>query len=385
MATAYSEEVNPGGTGYNRIRLRVEYSGTSATCYIEFRRTSSWSATWGDDGASITFNGQTVSAPYWYTGTVDSTWRTIDSASGFTVPLSGGTFSWHFNNPIQGSVLDCGGTITIASQVTPPSGLSISNITATSDSVSATVSVTAWNGGSSATRFRTLSLCTGQSVSQRKYQRVYGDSTSSTITIDNNTVDSEGNAFTITPNTTYYVTMYASNGDASTGNTSFTQVTTLPAPSAKLYGSVNNQAKRIQKLYGAGTGVLSSCVLTVVSDSANMITGFNAATFVSKLCSAHPEYATEGYLDGKRLRLIMYRDGSTPEVQLFLAEGTVSKAMLANRSSGTEEYGFTVDSSAAYQSVAYVSITSKEFTQVAREIKKLYGSVNGVAKLIYEG
>ena len=259
MATAYSEEVAIGS--YNRIRLRVEHSGTSASCYIEFRRTSTWTDTWGDDAASITFNGQTVAAPYWYTGTVDGNWRTIDSAAGFTVPIAGGTFSWHFNNPLTGSVLDCGGTITIASQATPPTGLSISNIVAGTDSFTADVSVTGWGtGGSTANSYSELSVCTGQSAAQRKWQIASGRNNTVTITVDNNAPHSTGNAFTITPNTTYYLTMYATNGDAGTGNSVFTQVTTLPASSVKMYGSVNDQAKQIKKMYGSVNGARKKIV-----------------------------------------------------------------------------------------------------------------------------
>lgn len=255
MATAYSEEVNPGGTGYNRIRLRVEYSGTSATCYIEFRRTSTWSDTWADSSATITFNGQTIAAPYSYTGTVDGNWRTIDSAAGFTVPISGGTFSWSFNNPLTGSVLQCSGTITIASQATPPTGLSISNIVVGKDSITAEVSVTGWGvGGTSAGRRKELSVCTAASAAQRKKTMVYEDTLSTVITVDNTSTFTDGAPFTITPGTQYYLTMWANNGDQGTGNSTFIPVTTLPDSSVKMYGSVNNQAKQIKKMYGSVNG-----------------------------------------------------------------------------------------------------------------------------------
>lgn len=250
MATVYSSEVAVGP--YNRIRLRVEYSGTAASCFIEFRRVSSWTDTWADYQATISLNGVTQSAPYSYSGTVSTTWIAIASASGFSIPRSGGTLSWSFSNP-SGGVLGCSGTVDIAS--TQPSGLSLSNIVAGRDSITANVSVSDWGiGGSTATSYLELSVCTGQSVAQRKWAVNSGRTSPATITVDNNATSSAGSPFTITPNTTYYLTMWASNGASSIGNTAFTQVTTLPAPSAKLYGSYNDQTKEVKKLYGSLNG-----------------------------------------------------------------------------------------------------------------------------------
>lgn len=115
MATAYSQDVQIGS--YNIIRLRVEYSGTSAHCYIEFTRNSAWTDTWNDPNASITFNGTTVSAPYYYSGTVTpGTYIQLCDAGGFAVSASGGTYNWSFDNPTSGAVLGCSGTITIPAQ-----------------------------------------------------------------------------------------------------------------------------------------------------------------------------------------------------------------------------------------------------------------------------
>lgn len=133
MATAYSSEVAVGT--YNRIRLRVEYNGTSAHCYIEFRRTQAYSSSWADTQASITFNGATIAAPYSYTGTVGVDWVQLCNASGFSVSTSGGTYSWTFNNPGGSSVLGCSGTIYIPSQASIPSGGYINGVTSYWDNV----------------------------------------------------------------------------------------------------------------------------------------------------------------------------------------------------------------------------------------------------------
>ena len=127
MATAYSPEVAVGT--YNRIRLVCTYSGTSASFDVQFRRTSSYTGSWGDTQANITFNGQTKAADYWYSGTVGTDWVTIRSGvSGFTIPTSGGTFNWTFNNPGGSSVLGCSGTITLSAQGSTPSNGYITDI-----------------------------------------------------------------------------------------------------------------------------------------------------------------------------------------------------------------------------------------------------------------
>lgn len=128
MSTVYSGEVAVGT--YNRIRIKCDYSGTSATLTIQFRRTSAYSTTWSDSIATLTFNGQSKGAAYSYTGTVSTSWVDLRSPiSGYTIPTSGGTFNWVFNNPGGSSVLGCSGNITIPAQGSAPSNGNISNLT----------------------------------------------------------------------------------------------------------------------------------------------------------------------------------------------------------------------------------------------------------------
>ena len=226
MATAYSSEVAVGT--YNRLRLRVEYSGTSATCYMEFRRTSSYTGSWSDSQATITFNGTTKSAPYSYSGTVGTSWVQLCNASGFSVSTSGGTYNWTFNNPGGSSVLGCSGSVTIDAQGTAPSGLSLSNVSSGTDWVKGTVAITDWGGvGDSSTRYKNLSVLktSDKTTSERRYQRTYGNSLSDTITVNNST---EYGTMTIVPNTKYWLWWYATNGtyDVSSPDTSTTTVYT---------------------------------------------------------------------------------------------------------------------------------------------------------------
>lgn len=125
MSTVYSGEVAVGS--WNRIRIKCDYSGTSASLTIQFRRTSSYSTTWSSSSATLTFNGQTKSAAYSYTGTVGTNWVDLRAAiSGYTISASGGTYNWSF---VDNAVLGCSGTITIPAQGSAPSNGNISNLT----------------------------------------------------------------------------------------------------------------------------------------------------------------------------------------------------------------------------------------------------------------
>lgn len=236
MATAYSSEVAVGT--YNRLRLRVEYSGTSATCYMEFRRTSSYTGSWADTQASITFNGTTVSAPYNYSGTVGTSWVQLCNASGFSVSTSGGTYNWTFNNPGGSSVLGCSGSITIDAQGTAPTGLSLSNVTPGTNQIAATVSVTGWGGlGDANTRFREMSVWEYNNVggSNRRIQKATGNTLSSTITVTNSS--QVAGSLTITPNTKYTLTTFASNGTLYVDQSNTTNTATLAtAPTVSVSG-----------------------------------------------------------------------------------------------------------------------------------------------------
>lgn len=116
MSTVYSGEVAVGT--YNRIRIKCDYSGTSATLTIQFRRTQAYTSTWASDYATLTFNGQSQNANYSYSGTVGTSWIDLKSISGYTIPSAGGTFNWSF---VDNAVLGCSGTIAIPAQGSAPS------------------------------------------------------------------------------------------------------------------------------------------------------------------------------------------------------------------------------------------------------------------------
>lgn len=201
MATVYSSEVAIGS--YNRIRIKCDYSGTSASLTIQFRRTSSYSTTWRDTAARLIFNGQDKDANYAYTGTVSTSWVDLrPTISGYTISMSGGTYNWQFTNP-AGGVLACSGTLTIPAQSTVPT----------------TPTTWAFSNGPTTIRatYGTTSFGTAGSGTVYLYG---GTSASPTTQIDSKTTtgNSTFNIFSLTPNTKYY---YRSRAKSSVGWSSY--------------------------------------------------------------------------------------------------------------------------------------------------------------------
>ena len=255
MATVYSNEYT---VGYNMVRVKCDYSGTSATLTVQFKRKSdSYTTTWADSSSTLTFNGSTKSAPYSWTGTATSgSWISLVSVSGYSISVSGGSYSWSFNRGYSSAVLYGSGTITVPAQASAPSGLSLSNVSTTSNTVTGTVSITAWGGGDSSTRYRNLSVMAtnDKTTSARRYQRVYGNTLSSAITVNNST---QYGTMTIQPNTRYWLWWYATNGTLGTGSpdtSTTTIVTTAPELSAKSATTTGTNSIRVNYTTAADGG-----------------------------------------------------------------------------------------------------------------------------------
>lgn len=365
MATAYSDEVAVGS--YNRIRLRVEYNGTSATCYMEFRRTSSYSGTWADSQASITFNGVTVAAPYSYSGTVGTSWVQLCNASGFSVSISGGTYSWDFNNPGGSSVLGCSGSIVIGAQGSAPTDLSLSNIAAGPDNFSATVSVSGWGGiGDATTRYRELDVWaydTSVGGGYRRYQKARGDSLSSTIIADNGSETESGKTMNIVPNTRYTLTSYASNGSYDTGMTNATNAVTLPA--VPIVNSISRAGQTVTTNY------------TIPADG-----GFYDKTV---------EYSIDGGTTWTTVTTISSGSAYTSTFNISsLPAGNTTVTLRSRTTAGSSSVSYYASIPRLLRLYGSVSSVSEEVGKLygsvngtTKKITKLYGSANGVTELVY--
>ena len=211
MPTVYSAEVAIGS--WNRIRIQCDYSGTSATLTIQFRRTSGYNTTWRDTAARLIFNGQDKDASYAYTGYVGTDWVTLRPAiSGYTISAGGGTYSWQFTQP-AGGVLGCSGTITIPAQGSAPSNGNISNLTVDYNGTElefASTSVSVSDGGLPLDLYR-FEICeiplTGSGIAARIRNFTNGQPITLTMS---NSVSHDG-GITIVGNHLYYSGLCARN------------------------------------------------------------------------------------------------------------------------------------------------------------------------------
>lgn len=265
MATTYSSEVSVGT--YNRIRIKCDYSGTSATLTIQFRRTSTYTGTWGDTQATLVFNGQSKAAAYNYSGTVGSDWVDLRaSISGYTIPSSGGTFSWTFNNPGGSSVLGCSGTLTIPSQAVAPSNGYIGTLTSFWDEgrdeiVVQASQVTVNDGGAALTSFflfaDTVAYASGDST--RTAHRIIGGNGATNVRISTGThyVTANTTPVWMLGNQRIYTGLYAANSAGGYGYYTAAgapSVVTVPPPPSFTVGSTTTTTSQTVTIYLRSTG-----------------------------------------------------------------------------------------------------------------------------------
>ena len=370
MATAYSEEAVIGS--YNRIRLRVEYSGTSATCYIEFRRSSAWTATWQDDAASITFNGQTKSAPYNYYGYVDTSWRTIDSASGFTIPTSGGTFNWSFNNPTPGSVLGCSGTITISAQGTPPSGGFIDDLTTYWDSQNNEIRVHTTSAGVTNTGSSGLTILRWN-ITESAYvagiaRRSIDITNGSAATLSNSLSTYTGSTIDIIPNKQYYTGIYAANSNGDYRYSTAPTFVTAPAPASFSQWSTTQNTITIYYSTMADGGYHSKDLQYSLDGGTTWLTATTISTGNATSGSftiSGLSYNTEYEIQTRMTTLVDSTSGPT--------------LIISTNNTPAKLYGSVSDQATKIKKL-YCSVNGQ-----TRRVVKLYASVNGVAKVIFGG
>lgn len=203
--------------GYGNAMLQYDDSSTTSprSCRLQFNLNA---------GASIyvyfnnvTINGNVVASQVLVTGTT-----TVWSGS----LGAGQNYTFQFTCPWGTGAITYSGSGTLPSGASAPTGLTVSNLRIGTDSLTATVSISGWGGtGDATTRYRNLAVYSGPDTSYpRKNLRVYGNSLSSDITVDNTIT---GGFSTIEPNTRYWYYASASNGTYST-TTSLSPFVTYP-------------------------------------------------------------------------------------------------------------------------------------------------------------
>lgn len=364
MATVYSGEVSVGT--YNRIRIKCDYSGTSANLTIQFRRTSSYTGTWADTNATLTFNGQSKGAAYSYSGTVGTSWVDLRAAiSGYTISTSGGTYSWTFNNPGGSSVLGCSGTLTIPSQGSAPSNGHIDNLAVeyngTELEFSAT-NVSVSDGGLSLT-LRRFEICevplTGSGIAAQIKDFTIGQP----ITLTQSDSTAHDGGITIVGNHLYYAGLCAQN---SVGTYYYNGPSIVTPCEPALFSLTKTSSTSISVSYTTvADGGYYSKNLEYSLDDATWETGVTIAT----------GSASTGTFNVNNL------SPSTTYVIRFRIRTTAGYTDCGNISFSLGEYKFY--GSVNNQTEEVVKMYGPVNNQ-AKKIIKFYGSFNGRAKLIYK-
>ena len=363
MATTYSNEVAVGT--YNRIRLKCDYSGTSATISIQFRRTSSWTGTWYDNSATLTFNGQTKAAAYNYSGTVGTSWVTIVSnISGYTISSSGGTYSWTFSNP-SGGTLGCSGDIKISAQATAPYGGEITSVTPGTDSFTMTGGVASMGTGGTQTAVQLIVL-NGAYTQSGIPQRYESFNTLTATKTVSNASPADNGGITITPNKLFYLGVYANNGILDYRFDGGSAVTLAEAPTLTVASAAGNSAV-INYSASADGGEYDKTIEYSLDGGTTWQTG----TTISGGSAATGTFTISGLIPGTANSVqtrVTTTAGSTLGATLSITPIAVCKL-----------YG-SVGGQTKKIKKLYCSVGGQ-----SKRVKKLYASVGGVTKLVFEG
>jgi hypothetical protein len=149
-------------------------------------------------------------------------------------------------------------------------------------------------------------------------------------------------------------------------------VTFTTGASYKLYGSVNDVAERIEKLYGSVPVLYYS-----VSGIANQ-TNFNVSTF-------NVQYRnTFGPMAVSPTVLVLSPSGSYTVVSVLFSDGT-SKQLFGYPTGAYNNSGYAWGWQSSNYPPVGGNIGSNQYVgnYVTKQIDKLYGSVNGVTKRIF--
>ena len=144
---------------------------------------------------------------------------------GSTVWVSGKVWTYLYDDAwIQGN------TVTMPTLSTAATGLAISDLTAGTESFTATVSITGWGTNPGTSRYLELQCRSNGITSPGRYKTHVGNELSATITVDNNGSYWSTGPITITGNTEYTIGAYATNGNANTGAVNMGKAVTLAYP-----------------------------------------------------------------------------------------------------------------------------------------------------------
>lgn len=146
----------------------------------------------------------------------------------------------------------------------------------------------------------------------------------------------------------------------------------------KLYGSANDESKEIKKLYAPSEKLDAATVTYDARTLYGRMESVDAPTFLSAFLARYPYYKWRTY--GELQSFTFTRQTGTPLHILTIVTSIETLQFTETSANLTSVWGVTLANTSAH-TYAYFS---PSYTLVTRTIGKLYGSVNGQTKLIYQ-
>ena len=345
MPTVYSDKYWTGTYTYTRVR--IDYSGTSATAILLYSRTNDYAgATSAGSPASFSFGGGSADMSYkaFYGRQTDAEVCRCN----FTISTGGGTYSGATSG--NAGLLGFSGSVTVPAQTSKPTGLTVALVEPLTNGAVFDVSISSF-GVPSGVEGRYIEAGI---LAQNSYGPTYRFSCvlnemASQITV---TSTSAGGTLVINPNTQYYYGGYASNTVENVHQVAGQFVTTAKAPTVKLVGATDTTAS-FSYAFTADGGYYNRSVQYSLDNGATWTT---AAT-VSGGSAANGTFTIEGLLSGSAYTMKI-RSSTT-------AGATLGEDVLFD----------TNVSTADNRNIFYGSVNSE-----AKEITAFYGEVSGEAK-----
>lgn len=291
---------------------------------------------------------------------------TITLATNRTATISGSQtvkfgITKYQNVAVQGEFTATGGSA--------PSGLSVTNISSTWNTVTATYSVGSWGGMSASYSAARLFGASGDA----RLENQFNGQSSYTTTITNNSVKLDG-GITIKGCGNYRLDLYASNSVGS-ANTSDATVYTPPSPSHVLYTDPG----------GEGT---KNYAMVFTGDVDNNSTSYDAGSLTRyvRYKIGNGSWVVVENNTNKALNALSSFTVSVPAGESATIEGymtyhgkqsSVTTVTVTNSNAPVALYG-SVDGTAHRIVKLYGSVNGH-----AKEIRNLYGSVNGNSRKIF--
>lgn len=354
MASVYSDASWTGNYTYTRVR--VDYSGTSATAHLLYTRTNTYSGATGSGDATFSFGGASVGFNQTRYGQMtDSELASV----GFGISMGGGTYS----GSSSGGYMGGSWSVSIPSQYTAPTGLGINNIVRGIEDFKANVYISSWGTNSTglSSKYRELQVWTKGMSEPRRYQPSYGDSKSGNITANN----SSNGSLTIRGNTEYTLGAYATNGNVSTGSQNMGNYTTRAYAPTLSVDTLGEDNVIIAYSTPADGGKYSKSVQYSLDGGTTWVTGATVST---------------GSASSGTFTISGLTDDTT-----YTLKCRVSTS--AGETNGSDVTFTTLESHKLYGSVnGQTKKVTKLYGSVSgqsKEIKKLYASVGGVTKRIF--